>query len=39
MLADSAPGTGDMEGPERIAERLRDAVVALGPPEGGRAQP
>jgi long-chain acyl-CoA synthetase len=35
MLADSAPETDDMEGPERIAERLRDAVIALGPPEGG----
>jgi long-chain acyl-CoA synthetase len=30
MLADSEPETDDMEGPERIAERLRDAVVALG---------
>ena len=30
MLADSEPETDDMEGPERIAERLRDAVIALG---------
>jgi long-chain acyl-CoA synthetase len=33
MLADSEPETDDMEGPERIAERLRDAVIALGPRE------
>ena len=30
MLADSEPETDDMEGPERIAERLREAVAALG---------
>jgi long-chain acyl-CoA synthetase len=30
MLADSEPESDDMEGPERIASRLRDAVAALG---------
>ncbi|MGH6919529.1 MAG: AMP-binding protein [Geminicoccaceae bacterium] len=30
MLADSEPASDDMEGPERIALRLRDAVIALG---------
>jgi long-chain acyl-CoA synthetase len=34
MLADSEPETDDMEGPERIAEHLRDAVVALGGSSG-----
>ena len=30
LLADSEPENDDMEGPERIASHLRDAVVALG---------
>jgi long-chain acyl-CoA synthetase len=30
QLADSEPESDDMDGPERIAERLREAVVALG---------
>jgi hypothetical protein len=30
MLAESEPEGDDMEGPERIAGRLRDAVIALG---------
>jgi long-chain acyl-CoA synthetase len=37
MLADSEPEADDMEGFERIAGRLRDAVVALGGPESGAA--
>jgi long-chain acyl-CoA synthetase len=34
LLADSEPETDDMDGPERIAERLHDAVLALGAPPG-----
>ena len=30
MLADSEPESDDMDGSERIASRLRDAVIALG---------
>jgi long-chain acyl-CoA synthetase len=35
MLADSEPESDDMDGSERIAERLRDAVIALGGPDSG----
>jgi long-chain acyl-CoA synthetase len=34
LLADSEPETDDMDGPERIAERLHDAVAALGDDAG-----
>ena len=34
LLADSEPETDDMDGPERIAARLHDAVAALGAPPG-----
>ncbi|HEX5080329.1 MAG TPA: AMP-binding protein [Geminicoccaceae bacterium] len=34
MLADSEPDSDDMDGSERIAERLRDAVIALGAKTG-----
>jgi long-chain acyl-CoA synthetase len=36
MLAESEPEGDDMEGPERIAERLRDAVIALGGADSGK---
>jgi long-chain acyl-CoA synthetase len=39
MLADSEPESDDMEGPERIAERLRETVVALGGADSGEGTP